>query len=76
MGVFRVVHAEDFRDVFDSEDGGRSVRAAVRHLQESGLLERIPLEDRSRDVVVLTKSGRDLLESSRQVHRFGPALTR
>jgi DNA-binding MarR family transcriptional regulator len=66
IGPFRVVHAEDLWDLFDSDAGGRLVRAAVRHLQDSGLLERLPLESRSRDVVVLTKSGRDLLESRRR----------
>lgn len=66
VGAFRVVHVEELRDLFDSDSGGRLAGAAVRHLQDSGLLERIPLESRSRDVLVLTKSGRDLLESSRQ----------
>jgi hypothetical protein len=59
------VHAEGLRDLFDSDASGRLAPAAVRHLQDSELLDRIPLESRSRDVVVLTKNGRDLLESSR-----------
>lgn len=65
IGAFRVVHADDLREVLDPDRGERAAPGAVRHLQESGLLERIPLESRSRDVVVLTRSGRDLLESNR-----------
>ncbi len=65
IGAFRVVHADDLHHVFNSDRAPQAPRDAVRHLQESGLLERIPLESRSRDVVVLTRSGRDVLEAHR-----------
>jgi len=65
IGTFRVVHADDLRDVFDRERDLQSTRQGLRHLQESGLLERIPLESRDRDVVVLTGLGRDVLEANR-----------
>jgi hypothetical protein len=55
------VHADDLRDVFGREREHRPAREGLRHLQESGLLERIPLESRDRDVVVLTGRGRDVL---------------
>jgi len=65
IGAFRVVHADDLRDVFDRERELRPAQQGLRHLQESGLLERIPLESRDRDVVVLTGRGRDVLEANR-----------
>ena len=65
IGAFRVVHADDLRDVFDGDRDPKPARQGLRHLQESGLLERIPLESRDRDVVVLTGRGRDVLEANR-----------
>ena len=65
IGAFRVVHADDLRDVFDREREHRPERQGLRHLEDSGLLERIPLESRNRDVVVLTSRGRDVLEANR-----------
>lgn len=65
IGAFRVVHAGDLHQVFNGDRGRQAARDAVRHLRESGLLEQIPLESRSRDVVVLTKRGRDLLDATR-----------
>jgi hypothetical protein len=64
IGAFRLVHA-DLRDGFERERERRPARQGLRHLQESGLLERIPLESRDRDVVVLTGRGRDVLEANR-----------
>ena len=65
IGAFRVVHADDLRDVFDGDRDPKPAPQGLRHLQESGLLERIPLESRDRDVVVLTGRGRDVLEANR-----------
>jgi DNA-binding MarR family transcriptional regulator len=73
IGAFRVVHADDLRDVFDRDL--QSARQGVRHLQESGLLERIPLESRERDVVVLTGQGRDVLEANRLERDHEPRQT-
>ena len=50
-------------------------RQGLRHLQESGLLERIPLESRDRDVVVLTGRGRDVLEANRLERDHEPRQT-
>jgi hypothetical protein len=72
IGAFRVVHAEDLRDVFDGE---RERRQGLRHLRESRLLERIPLESRGRDVVVLTGRGRDVLEANRLERDHEPRQT-
>jgi len=65
IGAFRVVHADDLRDVFDGDRDPKPARQGLRHLQDSGLLEKIPLESRDRDVVVLTNRGRDVLEANR-----------
>jgi hypothetical protein len=75
IGAFRVVHADDLRDVFDREREIRPARQGLRHLQESGLLERIPLERRDRDVVVLTGRGRDVLEANRPERDHEPQQT-
>jgi hypothetical protein len=72
IGAFRVVHTDDLRDVFDSEREPRPAQQGLRHLQESGLVERIPLESRDRDVVVLTGRGRDVLEANRLVRDREP----
>ena len=67
IGAFRVVQVEDLRDVLEANRGGASADQRVCRLQETGLLERIPLDGRERDVVVLTDRGRELLEA----HRLG-----
>jgi hypothetical protein len=72
IGAFRVVHADDLRDVFERERERRPARQGLRHLEESGLLERIPLESRDRDDVVLTGRGRDVLEANRRERDHEP----
>ena len=67
IGAFRVVQVEDLRDVLEASRGGATPDERVGRLQESGLLERIPLDGREQDVVVLTDRGRELLEA----HRLG-----
>jgi DNA-binding MarR family transcriptional regulator len=64
IGAFRVVQVGDVHEMLGQERGGRSARKSLDHLQASGLLERIPLERRDVDVVVLTDRGRDLLEAN------------
>jgi hypothetical protein len=66
IAAFRVVQVSDVREMLDDGRGGRSARKSLEHLQASGLLERIPLERRDDDVVVLTGRGRDLLEANRR----------
>jgi hypothetical protein len=64
VGAFRVVSARDLRDHNDRPADPRS--GDLRHLREQGLI-RTARVDGHRDVaVVLTKDGRDLLESSRR----------
>jgi hypothetical protein len=75
IGAFRVVHADDLHDVFDGDRDPKPARQGLRHLQESGLLERIPLESRDRDVVVLTNRGRDALEANRLERDREPGQT-
>jgi hypothetical protein len=65
IAAFRVVQVRDIQEMLDHGRGGRSARKSLDHLQASGLLERIPLERRDDDVVVLTDRGRDLLEANR-----------
>jgi hypothetical protein len=65
IAAFRVVQVSDVREMLDDGRGGRSARESLEHLQASGLLERIPLERRDEDLVVLTDRGRDLLEANR-----------
>jgi protein involved in plasmid replication-relaxation len=72
IGAFRVVNADDLRDVFDRERDLRPAGQGLRHLQQMGLVERIPLESRDRDVVVLTGRGRDVLEVNRLEHDREP----
>ena len=57
VGAFRVVRSEDLRDLADER--------AMRHLRDQGLVQPVSLGGRDRDVVVLTREGRDVLE----VHR-------
>jgi hypothetical protein len=72
IAAFRVVQVSDVREVLDDGRGGRSAQRSLEHLQASGLLERIPLERRDEDVVVLTNRGRDLLEANRREHAGEP----
>ena len=63
-GAFRVVRAEDLHAGFDRDGSRRVARDPLRHLRESGLIERTRLDSRH-EVVTLTTRGRDLLEASR-----------
>jgi DNA-binding MarR family transcriptional regulator len=72
IAAFRVVQVSDVHEMLGQERGGRSARKSLDHLQASGLLERIPLERRDDDVVVLTDLGRDLLEANRCEHAGEP----
>ena len=72
IAAFRVVQVSDVRGMLDDGRGGRLAEKSLEHLQASGLLERIPLERRDEDVVVLTNRGRDLLEANRREHAGEP----
>ena len=72
IAAFRVVQVRDVHEMLDDGRGGRSAQMSLDHLQTSGLLERIPLERRDDDVVVLTDRGRDLLEANRREHAGAP----
>src|SRR6266851_5137229 len=66
VGAFRIVSAGDLRDHNDRPADPRS--GDLRHLREEGLI-RIERLAGHRDVaVVLTKEGRDVLESNRRDH--------
>jgi DNA-binding MarR family transcriptional regulator len=65
IGAFRVVQVEDLRHALEASRGGATPDQRVDRLRESGLLERIPLDGRRQDVVVLTNRGRELLEAHR-----------
>ena len=58
VGAFRVVRTEDLRDLANTRE--------VRNLRDQGLVRAVPLGGRNRDVVVLTREGRDLLEARRR----------
>ena len=66
VAAFRIVQVGDVREMLEDGRGGRSAEKSLEHLQAFGLLERIPLERRDDDVVVLTNRGRDLLEANRR----------
>jgi hypothetical protein len=72
IAAFRVVQAPDVQEMLDDGRGGGSAQKSLDHLEASGLLERIPLERRDDDVVVLTDRGRDLLEANRREHPGEP----
>jgi hypothetical protein len=72
VAAFRVVQVSDVQEILGQERGGRSAQKSLDHLQASGLVERIPLERRHDDVVVLTDRGRDLLEANRCKHAGEP----
>ena len=61
VGAFRVVRSEDLRDLADER--------AMRHLRDQGLVQPVSLGGRDRDVVVLTREGRDVLEVHRREDR-------
>jgi hypothetical protein len=64
VGAFRVVSARDLRD-----HNGRAVdprSGDLRHLREEGLIRTERLEGHRDVAVVLTKEGRDVLESNRR----------
>ena len=58
VGAFRVVRTEDLRDFADER--------GMRHLRDQGLVQPVSLGGRDRDVVVLTREGRDVLEARRR----------
>ncbi len=60
VGAFRVVRTEDLRDPSDPRDRG------LKHLRDQGLVRSVSLGGRTRDVVVLTREGRDALEARRR----------
>ena len=66
VGAFRVVQVDDLRSAMAQDEGRRGVEAGVRHLRESGLMDTLRLDDRTRDVAVLTDAGRDVLEANRR----------
>lgn len=68
IAAFRVVQMSDVHEMLDHGRGERSAQKSLEHLQDSGLLERIPMERRDEDVVVATDRGRDLLEGNRREH--------
>ena len=72
IAAFRLVQVSDVHEMLGQELGGRAARKSLDHLQASDLLERIPLERRDDDVVVLTDRGRDLLEANRSEHAGEP----
>lgn len=72
IAAFRVVQVSDVQEMLGHERGERPAEKSLDHLQASGLLERILLERRDEDVVVLTNRGRDLLEANRREHAGAP----
>jgi hypothetical protein len=60
IGTFRVVRVEDLRDPSDPGDRG------LKHLRDEGLIRSVSLGGRDRDVLVLTRDGRDVLEARRR----------
>ncbi|MGE3959308.1 MAG: hypothetical protein AB7H96_21525 [Vicinamibacterales bacterium] len=65
VGSFRVVAEHDLSAL---RDDARAPHQSMRHLEDSGLIERPPLDVNDR-AVVLTVRGRDLLEANRSVPR-------
>jgi hypothetical protein len=66
VGAFRVVSARDLRDHNERSADPRS--GDLRHLREEGLIRTERLAGRRDVAVVLTKEGRNLLESNRRDH--------
>jgi hypothetical protein len=61
IGAFRVVSESDLRDL---RDDSSNPRRSLRHLEDEGLIRRIPLSSDDR-AVVLTDRALDLLEANR-----------
>jgi DNA-binding MarR family transcriptional regulator len=59
VGAFRVVSERDF--------GDRDAPVNVRHLEEQGLIQRVPVNEQER-AVTLTADGRGLIERHRDAH--------
>jgi hypothetical protein len=66
IAAFRVVQVSDVQEMLGQQRGEPSAQKSLDHLRASGLLERIRLERRDEDVIVLTNRGRDLLEANRR----------
>jgi hypothetical protein len=66
VGAFRVLSARDLRDHNERPADPRS--GDLRHLREEGLIRAERLDGHRDVTVVLTKEGRDLLESNRRDH--------
>jgi hypothetical protein len=73
VGAFRVVSARDLRDHNGRPADPRS--GDLRHLREEGLIRTERLDGRRDVAVVLTKEGRDVLESHRRTTRTTIART-
>lgn len=65
VGSFRVVAEHDLATL---RDDARTPHQSLRHLEDEGLIRRSPLDGTDR-AVVLTDSGRDVLEANRSVPR-------
>lgn len=65
VGSFRVVAEHDLSAL---RDDARTPDQSMRHLEDSGLIRRSPLDVNDR-AVVLTDRGRDLLEANRSIPR-------
>jgi hypothetical protein len=65
VGTFRVVSSRDLRDHHDGPADPRS--GDLRHLREEGLIETVRVLGYRDHAVVLTKEGRSLLESHRDL---------
>ena len=66
VGAFRVVSARDLRDYNERPADPRT--GDLRHLREEGLIRTERLAGHRDVAVVLTKEGRDVLESNRRDH--------
>lgn len=66
IAAIRVVQVSDVQEMLGPDRGEPSAQKSLDHLRASGLLERIRLERRDEDVVVLTNRGRELLEANRR----------
>ena len=66
VGAFRVVRSADIRDSDDARDRD------LHHIRDQGLVKSVPLGGKDRDVVVLTREGRQLLEAHRRDDASNP----
>ena len=60
VGTFRVVRTEDLRNPSDP------LERRLKHLRDQGLIRSVSLGGRTRDVIVLTREGHDVLEARRR----------